>query len=221
VAEKACHAFASTTQVGLIQVLGAGPNMTAYLGKAGFGNHILYTMCRDHPEHSDPEMIGGKLWLIGRAYSASVERKAGKNFDWAPLKNALVRSTIDKDIATCKQIDRIDKNNLATVLGTHKHLTDIFKAATGLEKRSLASKYLHFHAPTAFFIYDSIAAKKVSGIVRPIQKRFDQTHNSDKAYEIFCKRCLLYRDKFLELASGKPVSPRYLDSRLLGYEAST
>jgi hypothetical protein len=195
--------------------------MTAYLGKAGFGNHILYSMCRDHPEHSDPEVIGGKLWLIGRAYSASVERKAGKNFSWDPLKNALIKSSIDNDIAECNKIDRVDTTNLAIVLSTHKRLTDIFKATTGLEKRSLASKYLHFHAPTAFFIYDSIASKKVSGLVKPIQKRFDQTHNSDKVYELFCKRCLLYRDKVLELATGAPVSPRYLDSTMLGYAAST
>ena len=195
--------------------------MTSYLGKAGFGNHILYTMCRDHPGHSDPEVIGGKLWLIGRAYSASVERKAGKDFDWTPLKNALVKSTIDKDIVDCKKIHRIDKFNLAIVLSTHKRLTDIFKAETGLMKRSLASKYLHFHAPSAFFIFDSKAANEVSKLVRPIQKQFDQTYDSDRGYETFCKRCLIYREMVLEAGIRTKVSPRYLDSKLLGYDAST
>lgn len=195
--------------------------MTSYLGKAGFGNHILYSMCHDHPGHKDPEIIGGKLWLIGRAYSASVERKAGLNFDWAPLKEALVKSRIDSEIAACKSIDRIESNNLATTLGVHKYLTDIFKKATGLEKRSLASKYLHFHAPMAFFIYDSIAANKVAEFVRPLQNRFSNTHDFDKEYEKFCKRCLHYRDKILEPRLGMQVSPRYLDSTLLGYEAST
>ena len=195
--------------------------MTSYLGKAGFGNHILYTMCRDHPGHSDPEVIGGKLWLIGRAYSASVERKAGKDFDWTPLKNALVKSTIDKDIVDCKKIHRIDKSNLAIVLSTHKRLTDIFKAETGLMKRSLASKYLHFHAPSVFFIFDSKAANEVSKLVRPIQKQFDQTYDSDRGYETFCKRCLIYREMVLEAGIRTKVSPRYLDSKLLGYDAST
>ena len=45
------------------------------------------------------------------------------------------------------------------ILRTHKFLTDIFFGLTGLKMRSLVSKYLHFHCPEKFFIYDSIAEK--------------------------------------------------------------
>ena len=44
----------------------------------GFGNQVLYQMCRDHPGHTDTDVISGKMWLIGRAYSAAIERRAGR-----------------------------------------------------------------------------------------------------------------------------------------------
>lgn len=41
-----------------------------------FGNNILYTMCNDDFEKFNvPNHLGDKIWLIGRAYSASPERR--------------------------------------------------------------------------------------------------------------------------------------------------
>jgi hypothetical protein len=49
-----------------------------YLG--GWGNHILYRMCHKQPGHTNVDVIAGKIWLIGRAYAAAIERGAGKAF---------------------------------------------------------------------------------------------------------------------------------------------
>ncbi len=38
-------------------------------------NEILYDMCRIYPEHDTHEKIIAKIWLIGRSYAASIERK--------------------------------------------------------------------------------------------------------------------------------------------------
>ncbi|MDQ3135113.1 MAG: hypothetical protein M3Q76_09940, partial [Acidobacteriota bacterium] len=43
-----------------------------------FGNEILYNLCRDHPEHKKPDVVAAKIWLIGRAYAAAVERRKNK-----------------------------------------------------------------------------------------------------------------------------------------------
>ena len=43
----------------------------------GWGNGVLYRMCRNNPRHRDRDVIVGKMWLIGRAYAASIERGAG------------------------------------------------------------------------------------------------------------------------------------------------
>ena len=183
-----------------------------YIEGSGFGDHILYTMCREYPSNDDPEVVGGKLWLIGRAYAAAVERKAGQNFNWEPLKAAIVGSDLDRQLAACKSIKRVDRELLPLVFGTHKTLTDIFKRTTGLHKRSLASKYLHFHAPSAFFIYDSIAATELQKKTKRA-RRFRSEHY-DYAYQDFCQRCLEYREE-LECLHGTQYSPRKLDSVLL------
>jgi len=39
------------------------------------GNQVLYDLCASHPEHRDDRVILAKVWLIGRAYSAAVERR--------------------------------------------------------------------------------------------------------------------------------------------------
>lgn len=191
--------------------------MNNYIEKSDFGNHVLYSMCQSNPLHTDPEVVKGKLSLIGRAYSATVERKAGRNFDWKPLLDAIVSSELDQHIQRCKQVQRIDSNNLPEMLKTHKLLTDIFKKYTALQKRSLASKYLHFHAPQAFFIFDSIAVKNVQKNIKHLRIKTRAEPEHDEAYEIFCRRCLSYRDELEKKYSQTMVSPRYLDSTLLGY----
>jgi hypothetical protein len=89
---------------------------------------------------------------------------------------------------------------------------------TGKENRSLASKYLHFHAPNAFFIYDSRATKAVKQHIKrlPAEKRL-RPHDFDNEYADFCARCLIYRDK-LEKKSDRKITPRMLDMKLLGYK---
>ena len=43
-----------------------------------FGDKILYDMCQDKPTHKEKDIVAGKIWLIGRSYSASPERRLGK-----------------------------------------------------------------------------------------------------------------------------------------------
>ena len=42
-----------------------------------FGNEVLYRMCRESPLHEDPDVVVGKVWLIGRSYAAAIERRSG------------------------------------------------------------------------------------------------------------------------------------------------
>jgi hypothetical protein len=42
---------------------------------------------------------------------------------------------------------------------------DLFAAITQREKRSLASKYLHFHVPHVFYLYDSRARRAITKVV--------------------------------------------------------
>ena len=44
-----------------------------------FGNSILYNLCQENFYHQDDQKILSKVWLIGRAYSAAIERRKNKD----------------------------------------------------------------------------------------------------------------------------------------------
>ncbi|MGP9764919.1 hypothetical protein ACT3UM_04220 [Halomonas sp. AOP13-D3-9] len=182
---------------------------------SGWGNEVLYRMCSERPLHDSVDTVVGKLWVIGRSYSASIERKAGKDFNIVDAAQILIGSGIDAAINDLKNINRPTIDNIFIVLNAHKILTDLFASATGIEKRSLASKYLHFHAPRSVFIYDSIANKELRS--RLPRKRFEVPGEYDQAYSAFCYRCLHYRDFEFEPRLGALSTPRKLDMELLGY----
>ncbi len=182
-----------------------------------YGNEVLYQMCSEKPLHEDIGVIVSKLWLIGRAYAATIERKSGASFKIEEAAEIIKNSDIDKSLLVMKGINRLDESNLDLSLDAHSRLTAVLKKATGIEKRSLASKYLHFHMPNGFFIYDSIANTKVRKILKPIKPRFDISKSHDDDYESFALRCLYYRDNIYEPRHGFSATPRQIDMSLLGY----
>src|SRR5688500_9905878 len=42
------------------------------------GNQVLYDLCKRYPRHDQVDQIVAKVWLIGRAYSAAIERRRTK-----------------------------------------------------------------------------------------------------------------------------------------------
>lgn len=88
-------------------------------------------------------------------------------------------NTIDTFIDKAKKYNYTMKDNIDKILYIHKFLTDLFYELTGLNKRSLASKYLHFHCPDLFFIYDSRAH---SNLVQFVKKRKNIILNNPKYY---------------------------------------
>lgn len=181
-----------------------------------FGNNVLYEMCEKCPGHKDAKIgeIASKLNLIGRSYSASIERGV-KGFKIASIARAMQESDLDEHIGRLRSIELVDVDNLDELLKAHKRLTELFFDATKRHKRSLASKYLHFHAPKAVFIYDSKVNKAVRTELKKLgaikKRRFDQDDGFDDSYAGFVRRILLYRDEVLK---DKTASPREIDKKL-------
>jgi len=184
--------------------------MESEIANWDWANSILYNMCKDEPKHTDVNITVGKLNIIGRTYSATIERGAGSNFKILEVAKIINNSDIDMLLERIRLVNIPNRENIEDILEVHKYFTDILYKATGLNKRSLASKYLHFHAPKAFFIYDSIANKKIREELT--NKKFKVPNKYDKEYANFVYRCLYFRDNFHE---GK--SPRDIDKVLLGY----
>lgn len=183
----------------------------------GFGNNVLYKMCEEYPLHNNKEEIVGKVWLIGRSYAAAIERtKMGGTLETIMdnfLNKLQPRSNyLDEAIKNIKEIsvDQV-QNNLKTIFELHGNLTQIMFEATNLDKRSLASKYLHFHCPNAFFIYDSRARRAINALVK---KQALKGYLGDDEYIEFCLR-VLELQKFIKNETGKLFTPREIDNFLV------
>ena len=184
------------------------------------GNQVLYTLCQAHPKHDTDDAIIAKIWLIGRSYAAAIERRknAGENSD------NFYEITVVEKIKKDKFDDWLDAlpeqivdpwHDLGSVITTHKHLMDLFHDLTGLDKRALASKYLHFHRPDLFFIYDSRAKEAIIKVTPRLTKINNIiTEESDSEYYMFCRRSQYLHDSIREKYS-KNLTPRQIDKILL------
>lgn len=185
-----------------------------------FGNNILYKMCKESPKHNNSDVVVGKIWLIGRSYAAAIERrKDGRKtgdfyFDVVAPEMEKISKELDKKI---KELSQSASEDFIKLICTHKFLTKTFNKISHLQKRSLASKYLHFHCPEKVFIYDSRARDAIHKLVeRPNKSILNnlQPDKFDKEYGDFVCRVLELK-KLLETNLKKPLSPRDIDNFLL------
>ena len=96
----------------------------------------------------------------------------------------------------------------------HGYTTDLFYGISGLEKRALASKYLHFHVPSLFYIYDSRAAEAIREFSSDLP-RLSRSGAGDDGYRKFAERC------HISVTCARRFSldllPRHVDNLLLGF----
>ena len=191
-----------------------------------FGNEILYEMCRKYPEHNKADIIVGKVWLIGRSYAAAIERRKNVNadnsgddfyFNVVAPKMLEVGEELDERINGLKKYNVITIDNLKEILDTHLFLTNIFADISGHRNRSLASKYLHFHVPNMFYIFDSRAIQAAKSYVIPNKQLRDTLAPfGDKEYIDLVIRLFTFQN-YVKNQYGITMTPRVIDSFLLKY----
>ena len=95
------------------------------------GNEVLYDLCRAHPRHVSVREVVGKVWLIGRAYAAAVERGRGTvagsghsndSFYTEALAPALIESQLDERLQSLHALDHISTEHSAPILLVHGYL---------------------------------------------------------------------------------------------------
>ena len=200
--------------------------VNAIRSKDCFSNRILYRMCEENPLHNDPDVIIGKILIIGRTYAAAIERRKTEDrdslatedyYDGVVAEQMLkVGDELDSRLKQLRTNTGSARENLNDILVLHGELVDTFKKISGLEKRSLASKYLHFHCPDKFFIYDSRAHNAINKIVqRPDKWLINELGDKiDQVYGGFVLRMIELQEHF-ETLFGRRYSPRELDRFLL------
>jgi hypothetical protein len=163
-----------------------------------FGNAILYKLCKDNFQHKTDDHILTKVLFIGRIYAAAVERRKNKstdindNFYTETIAPTFRKSELDIKLSDIKSLKADKVENIKSVLQTHFYLTSMLQKITALEKRSFCSKYLHFHLPDLFYIYDSravTALRKYASKVPEDLKHILKLDNIDSEYAKFYCKC--------------------------------
>jgi hypothetical protein len=192
-----------------------------------FSDKIIYQMCANQLYHVDDDIIKGKLMMIGRVYAASIERTK-KQLKLLPKEDfylkiaapTIRKSKIDKLIKEAKDAPGLHLESAPLFIGIHQELVDIFERISGKSNRSLASKYLHFHAPNKFFILDKFAkdgAKQfqldVKNDVKRVKTKLHKPIENTEYLRHFVT-CLKIRELIKDFYK-KSLDPRQIDNLLL------
>jgi len=183
-----------------------------------FGNDVLYEMCRKNFDHQDVTVITGKLMLIGRTYSATLDRQTTKVKGqtreivrgrrlYAEVSEKIRDSDLDQRLKALQGYLHFEPSIKQELLSIHIDLVSIFRDVTGQEKTSLASKYLHFHLQDLFFIMDSLAKSALAQIT--IQK----PRGGYGKYPAFFNAMSILQAQIHECC-GEIMTPRELDDLL-------
>ena len=185
-----------------------------------FSNEVLYKLCRDNPRHDATDVIIAKILLIGRVYAAAIERRKSNrtvqndDFYVTIVAPAIMESGIDTWIEQATNLNPEDETSSDVLVEIHARTTDLFRKISDLEKRSLASKYLHFHVPNLFYIYDSRAVEGIRLLAPFIGKVPPCKKIGDPEYAQFVKKCEAAK-KYFRAKVGTNLQPRQLDNLLL------
>lgn len=190
------------------------------------GNEMLYKMCSNHQGHTDEKWTITKVLFIGRIYAAAIERgnkrqeTSNDDFYVKQVPRVFRECGIDEDLQMLRNV-AVTMENLPAILKVHQKLVGaIYEKLIDKKKRSFCSKYLHFHCPNAFFIYDSRAYEALAKMQVKLPKTtFDfRSGLVDEEYARFSFRCLalqeFIQEKFPDTLK-EPFNPRQIDNLLL------
>jgi hypothetical protein len=188
-----------------------------------FGNSILYNLCKNNFRHNANDKIIAKVLFIGRIYAAAVERRKNKttdindNFYINTVAPTFRKSELDQRLSKLRSFKLVTFGNIKSVLQTHHYLTSVLQRITDLEKRSFSSKYLHFHLPEMFYIYDSRAVSALRLFRNQVPndlKWILELENIDYDYAKFYCKCFDLKRQILEVYNID-LTNRQLDNVLI------
>jgi len=183
------------------------------------GDKVLYDLCKEYPDHKNEQEVFAKIWLIGRSYAAALERGKDENKEinddfYQIVSKKLKQSDLDTIIGRLKNKE-LREENIKLILGVYQKLHKLTISFGRGQKHSFCSKYLHFHFPNLFFIYDSRVASSISKFKIDLSefKDLKSTFEYLPYFKFFCQCFIL--QKRIKDSHGIVVSPRQIDTFLV------
>lgn len=185
-------------------------------------NRVLYKMVQDNFYHTEMEQVLTKVLVIGRVYAVALERRRETNgwlnsdFYTKKIWPCFRKMDLDPRIEELKHANLFDEKTISTILGLHGYMLKHLHNLTGHNKRSFVSKYLHFHLPNIFFLYDSRAVNGIKHFPAPAVKlaRTIKKKGIDPPYSRFFCRCVDLQTR-IKAERNVDLSPRQLDNLLM------
>lgn len=182
----------------------------------GAVDEVLYRVCREHSDHTDRRAIMAKMVLVGRAYSAGIERlvkppKGGQAV--TKIADCLwrQRAEVDTILERLRGIEEpLTSDDMKVIVRQHGRLNALLaqNLTRGRSPRSFVSKYLHFHCPVVP-IYDDYCSRSLTRRVRWSEsaKPFESPAGADADYYWFCVRFM----RLYAACRGEGVEARVKD----------
>ena len=193
------------------------------------GNDFMYDFFSQNLGHTDPSTIVAKVWILGRTYSASIERHRnkgiGKDVNFYEEIVPSIFQTLNENHRFDKRVRELVSlaeeevsESVDDTLSLHYDLQSVIESYTKDKKTSFCSKYLHFHCPNCYFIYDSITRSNIGKLSKGIGlKRMKRNlHAGDLNYAFFYQKCQ-YLKTSIEGRVGSLLSLREFDNLLMNY----
>jgi hypothetical protein len=184
-------------------------------------NRVLYDLCLEHPAHTDDGEVLAKILFIGSVYAAAIERRRtmpdvheNDRFYLDTVAPAICTSGIDTWLHRARVAVPGTPEGTLALVEIHDKTTELFSEISGLEKRSLSSKYLHFHVPKLFFIYDSRAVEAMREFSDILPRAARTNGTGDNEYRKFVEKCSALVT-FCTNEFGLCPLPRQIDNLLL------
>lgn len=203
------------------------------------GNDVLYDLCEKNFGHKKEDEILAKIWLIGRAYAATIERRNTDNETeeqkrdfWHNYIKKIQESNIDEYFSNLKNKKEKTEDDIFI---TYFELLKAFHSFVHMNKISLTSKYLHFHFRDEYYIYDSKAAFSINKLIKylkiskseyNVDEKWNDAHfilkepdeekeqSRFRDYVLFYQKCKICKNKIKE-TYNYDLTPRELDHLLL------
>lgn len=192
------------------------------------GNSVLYDLCTKHPHHKTDDEIIAKVWLIGRAYSAAIERRreqgefSGDDFYTEKVVSEFHKANVDVWLNRLRLRAESNCKNLPVEI--HGLFCKLMSRISNQNKRSLSSKYLHFHFPDKFYIYDARALMALRHLLKQLGRyqhlKLQIGDNADREYAAFYTRCYDLQAHIRNELGLLSLRPRNLDKVLLAWYAA-
>lgn len=178
-------------------------------------NKVLYDMCRNHPLHTDSQVIIMKTSIIGRVYGVQLVRfkknkkdnRSGDKFYEEKVIPTFKNSGIDEKISNLKT-KNLSPENFHEILSVHKFLMETLRHIIHQDDHSFCSKYLHFHLPKLYFLYDTRGCQSVSILGDKLNKEqkqdfFERPDDYDLVYVKYFLKCYYLKKELEEYLNRK------------------